>query len=321
MQNLEQLTLAENSFDGPIPAGLGRLAKISVISLTNNLLTGEIPSSFVNLFSISTMELDRNRLSGNIPAFLTGLRNLTNLIVQKQRPSAECLAFYGSAIQVPATSGLPSTTATSFVPSNTPTSPTTDKTTILVVSITTSLLLVFALTAITLYVVRRRRHSGIKPLFRFSSATSSVELEPRFSSHPIVVQPLNEKDEMARSTLFANLDVVENRGPLDDIASYAKSGLNGSGTGPASTIGWSSTLVKEAGRSMGSVGWSSSVATSSAGDSVTVGGEVDEKVVDRDFMAIDPEEWTRREVVLWLTRCGFRPEVIETFEGADAFYL
>ncbi|KAI8853609.1 hypothetical protein BC829DRAFT_429774 [Chytridium lagenaria] len=344
LQTLDTLILEQNEFEGPIPAELGELVDISTILLAFNLLTGDIPVSFANLRNISTLGLDRNILSGKVPDFVTGLGNLRDLrlqgnyltgpvpnswrwgsrldgncieesdgtesnltsILKRQRTPGECSAFYNTNSQITAIS-QPRTSTAASLPF--PAQPTTVNTTVLAVSIATSLLVVFTL-SVALYAVRRRRQIDDRPFFSFFSKSSSIDLEPRFTSHPIIVQPVNEKGS---STLFANLEVVESRTPPADIVFYEMRGLSKSEMDPAPTVGRSSTLMGKSNGSVASVGRSGTVATSSAWDSATEEGDYNDEIIEHDSMARDPEDWSRKEVISWLAKCGFRPAVIEVF--------
>ena len=65
-----------HGLEGPIPPGIGDLAKLRWLVLGQNDLTGELPSEFGNLSSLEGLYLSSNQLTGSIP---TEFGNLTAL--------------------------------------------------------------------------------------------------------------------------------------------------------------------------------------------------------------------------------------------------
>ncbi|KAI8840945.1 hypothetical protein BC829DRAFT_402919 [Chytridium lagenaria] len=303
LQTLDTLFLEQNAFEGPIPSELGELVNISTLRVSNNLLTGDIPVSFANLRNISTLGFDRNRLSGKkiagnyligpVPSsWRWGLEESdvteSNLrsIFQRQRLPAECLAFYETVHNSPLPPSL--LQARHPYPLITQTHLPLVNTTVLAASIATSLLLVFALSAVALYAVRRRRQIDGKAFFSIFSKSSSMDSEPRFTSHPSSCSR-SAKKRWWRVVLHLIYGVLRNEGN-EQV-----------GDGSAPTVGRSSTLMGKSNGSVASVGRSGTVATS----------------IEHDSMARDPEDWSRKEVISWLAKCGFRPAVIEVFEAHE----
>ena len=69
------LYLFSNQLIGEIPAELGSLSNLSVLSLWGNQLTGEIPAELGDLPNLDVLYLSQNRLTGCIP---NGLQSVTN---------------------------------------------------------------------------------------------------------------------------------------------------------------------------------------------------------------------------------------------------
>ena len=75
-----QLQLYRNGLTGTIPASLGQLSQLTVLSLYRNPgLSGSIPPELGNLSNLEELHLYRNDLSGEIPTSLWKLTGLTSL--------------------------------------------------------------------------------------------------------------------------------------------------------------------------------------------------------------------------------------------------
>nr|XP_025882118.1 putative receptor-like protein kinase At3g47110 [Oryza sativa Japonica Group] len=64
------LYMGPNLLTGSIPASLGKLSKLNVISLAQNRLSGEIPPTLGNLTQLSELYLSMNAFTGEIPSAL-----------------------------------------------------------------------------------------------------------------------------------------------------------------------------------------------------------------------------------------------------------
>ena len=76
---LQVLSLDRNSLSGSLPAELGQLSNLTRLAMNRNSLSGSIPSELGNLSKLSIIGLARNQLSGSLPASLGGLSGLTKV--------------------------------------------------------------------------------------------------------------------------------------------------------------------------------------------------------------------------------------------------
>ncbi|GMI93574.1 hypothetical protein HRI_003026700 [Hibiscus trionum] len=80
LSSLEHLSLQSNPcLSGHVPAALGNLTKLRVLTLSQNNLTGEIPQELGGLVNLEQLDLSYNNLSGEIPNQLGKLKSLAIL--------------------------------------------------------------------------------------------------------------------------------------------------------------------------------------------------------------------------------------------------
>ena len=82
---VRQLVLNANQLTGSIPAELGNLTHLALVTLAENQLTGPVPSELGNLTDLILLDLRNNQLTGGIPAELGSLFNLTSLVLSENR--------------------------------------------------------------------------------------------------------------------------------------------------------------------------------------------------------------------------------------------
>ena len=80
---LEVLSHPRNELTGPIPSELGKLSMLRVLELHENALTGPIPAELANLSNLSMLDFSGNALSGIIPPGLGKLSALVSLNLQR----------------------------------------------------------------------------------------------------------------------------------------------------------------------------------------------------------------------------------------------
>ena len=76
------LILILNGLSGEIPAELGNLSNLQVLSFSRNALSGEIPAELGNLSNLRNLSLSANGLRGEIPRELGNLSNLEGFFLE-----------------------------------------------------------------------------------------------------------------------------------------------------------------------------------------------------------------------------------------------
>ncbi|WP_420636010.1 leucine-rich repeat domain-containing protein [Candidatus Palauibacter sp.] len=84
---LEVLSLWGNDLSGRIPPGLGRLTRLHQLTLSSNELEGSIPPELGRLVNVDTLNLSRNQLAGPIPRELDNMVALERLALHNNRLS------------------------------------------------------------------------------------------------------------------------------------------------------------------------------------------------------------------------------------------
>ena len=76
-----ELHLSGHGLSGTIPAELGSLGELTLLSLSNNGLTGTLPAELGGLANLDALWLHENKLTGTIPADLARLSSLRQLVL------------------------------------------------------------------------------------------------------------------------------------------------------------------------------------------------------------------------------------------------
>ena len=95
LSNLQLLSLWGNQLTGPIPAELGNLSNLQLLSLWGNQLTGPIPAELGNLSNLQLLSLWGNQLTGTIPPELARLTNLNQLDLSHNQLTGPVPAWLG----------------------------------------------------------------------------------------------------------------------------------------------------------------------------------------------------------------------------------
>ena len=96
MRNLVLLSFSANQLSGPIPPELGDLQNLLQLWLGGNKLTGEIPAELGNLPKLVSLSLGSNELTGPIPPELGDLQNLLQLWLGGNKLTGEIPAELGN---------------------------------------------------------------------------------------------------------------------------------------------------------------------------------------------------------------------------------
>lgn len=75
--------LIGNKISGEIPAGIGRLHRLTVLNFADNLISGPIPTSLTNLSSLMHLDLRNNKISGELPRDFGRLGMLSRALLSR----------------------------------------------------------------------------------------------------------------------------------------------------------------------------------------------------------------------------------------------
>ncbi|MGV3502984.1 MAG: DUF6443 domain-containing protein [Adhaeribacter sp.] len=89
------LRLVQNNLDGPLPASLHKLARLTSLDMAYNNLSGPLPESLAKL-ELSFLNLPNNQLSGPLPDWLGSLVKLTSLGLSTNRFTGTIPASLGN---------------------------------------------------------------------------------------------------------------------------------------------------------------------------------------------------------------------------------
>ena len=82
---LRELYLGHNSLTGSIPASIGELIKLEILTANGNGLSSSIPSSISQAAQLNILDLSNNKLTGEIPREFTELVMLHELRLDHNR--------------------------------------------------------------------------------------------------------------------------------------------------------------------------------------------------------------------------------------------
>ena len=100
LASLELLSLGDNGFAGPIPPSLGNLRCVVELNLSSNCLEGAIPPELGGLEHLKFLDLHENQLSGEIPGELGNATNLERLYLHNNDLTGEVPRALGALIHL-----------------------------------------------------------------------------------------------------------------------------------------------------------------------------------------------------------------------------
>ncbi|PQQ04937.1 putative LRR receptor-like serine/threonine-protein kinase [Prunus yedoensis var. nudiflora] len=96
MSALIVLSIAHNSFSGPIPKELGNLKELAMLSFGSNDFSGTLPPELGNLVNLGLFYMDSCGLGGEIPSTFAKLINMQVFWAQDNPLSGKIPSFIGN---------------------------------------------------------------------------------------------------------------------------------------------------------------------------------------------------------------------------------
>ncbi|XP_041024665.1 probable LRR receptor-like serine/threonine-protein kinase At1g56130 isoform X2 [Juglans microcarpa x Juglans regia] len=94
--HITQLSIALNTFYGPIPKELGNLKELTSLSLGHNNFSGTLPPELGNLVKLREIYLDSSGLGGEFPSTFAELQNMEILVASDTPLSGKIPEFVGN---------------------------------------------------------------------------------------------------------------------------------------------------------------------------------------------------------------------------------
>jgi Leucine-rich repeat (LRR) protein len=91
LRSLELMTLHSSNFSGSIPAAFGNLNSLRVLYMGDNQLTGTLPDALKALGGLEELGLEDNALVGTVPASWSALRSLRQVWLSNNQGLKGCL--------------------------------------------------------------------------------------------------------------------------------------------------------------------------------------------------------------------------------------
>ncbi len=95
LEDLEYLTMFNNTIVGQIPPEIGKLTKLQILDLYSNFLSGEIPEELYDLTSLVYIHLGTNGLNGTISDNIQNMRDLQTLYLPQNNIGGKVPATIG----------------------------------------------------------------------------------------------------------------------------------------------------------------------------------------------------------------------------------
>ncbi|OVA15863.1 Protein kinase domain [Macleaya cordata] len=92
--------LDQNYLTGPIPAFLGNLSSLQILSLGINALSGPVPKELGNLRNLQLLAFGSNNLSGSLPPQLGSLTNLQQIYIDSSGVGGEIPSTFANLVNM-----------------------------------------------------------------------------------------------------------------------------------------------------------------------------------------------------------------------------
>ncbi|KAL3000177.1 hypothetical protein AAZX31_09G198800 [Glycine max] len=99
--NLHMISISYNNFGGHLPNSLGNLSsQLSLLYLGGNQISGEIPAAIGNLIGLTLLTMENNSISGNIPTSFGKFQKMQKINLAGNKLSGEIRAYIGNLSQL-----------------------------------------------------------------------------------------------------------------------------------------------------------------------------------------------------------------------------
>ncbi|GKC12069.1 probable LRR receptor-like serine/threonine-protein kinase [Tanacetum coccineum] len=97
---LQEIDLSRNYISGGIPARLGELPALTILSLLGNRISGSIPSEIGNIRTLEELVLEDNLLDGPLPASLGRLPRLRRMLLSANNFTGTIPESFGNLLNL-----------------------------------------------------------------------------------------------------------------------------------------------------------------------------------------------------------------------------
>ncbi|XP_027167319.1 protein STRUBBELIG-RECEPTOR FAMILY 6-like [Coffea eugenioides] len=84
-QNVQQLNLAGNGFNGGLPYSVSQMTSLKYLNVSHNQFQGQLGDMFASLTSLSTLDFSFNVMSGDLPKSFSSCTSMTDMNLQNNQ--------------------------------------------------------------------------------------------------------------------------------------------------------------------------------------------------------------------------------------------